>query len=895
MGEQIGDRIEPVPMVRVVVLNWNNDWFTTRCVRSLLATDYPSDRLQVVVVDNGSVDGSLARLRHDLPGVEFVENGANLGFAEGCNRALRDLTGIDHVALINNDAIVEPDWLRPLVDVLEATPEVGAAAPKMLLETPFVTVEVEMADTELIEADLLAGPRIAEVRVDGLDVTNRCLFEQVLIRVHPTRPLDVIRLLSGAATLHVPIGPPSGQGYRIEVDLCGTLEGASVSLEGVTRMVTATGDTTVALDCIGPGHRRINNLGTEITATTEAADRWFGVVDRDDLPNHVVAGFCGGAVLLRVAMLQQVGLFDPRFFAYYEDTDLAWRACRAGWTTECVPRSVVHHLHGGSGGARAKGVFFVNHRNWLVTVMRNGSPRDIVRSWRWAWHLSWPYVRHNLLGEPARGRRPKFAITLTWTRVLAGVLERTPAVLRTRRGGGVNRGGLIGEVATDAVWSRWQPRGTIPQPRRRPGGPTLVYVDVTNTLSSGWRAGIQRVTCALIRELPAVDDRVQLVVIRWDPAHHRFRRVTSAEYQSIFEPTVDQQPQRPPAARTGLAAIARDIAKGAGADRVVGIVRRAQGRRRTPSVEKSLFLDRFEPGSIFFDVDAGWNAGTADRTALLAQLAASGVSVVSFIQDIFPLEHPEWFGTPLVKVFDDFVRAHVGLDSLTLCPSTATAESLHRWAKSGGVGASTAVVPLGVDAPEPRDLVAGSERPFVLIVGTVEPRKNHSVLLDALEELWGQGLEVDLVVAGRAGWQDDGTASRLRAVAHADRIRWATDVSDDELHDLYSTARVVVVPSHSEGFGLSVVEALARGAVVVASESGSLPEVGGAAAWYFDPTSSSELASILRLLVGDEATFAERRVIAAAHRVRTWTDCATEVADVLVRVGRGETMWKESN
>ena len=85
-----------------------------------------------------------------------------------------------------------------------------------------------------------------------------------------------------------------------------------------------------------------------------------------------VRGFSGGGVLLRREMLVEIGLFDPRFFAYYEDTDLAWRARRGGWSTVAVPESVIHHAYGASGGHRAKGFFFLDRRNWMLTAFRNG-------------------------------------------------------------------------------------------------------------------------------------------------------------------------------------------------------------------------------------------------------------------------------------------------------------------------------------------------------------------------------------------------------------------------------------------------------------------------------------------------------------------------------------------
>src|SRR5690348_14601882 len=87
-----------LPRVRVVVLNWNSAWFTLRCLRALARTDYPADRLEVVLVDNASMDGSLERVRAAFGDVRVVRNERNLGFAEGCNRAMRDLDGIDAVA-----------------------------------------------------------------------------------------------------------------------------------------------------------------------------------------------------------------------------------------------------------------------------------------------------------------------------------------------------------------------------------------------------------------------------------------------------------------------------------------------------------------------------------------------------------------------------------------------------------------------------------------------------------------------------------------------------------------------------------------------------------------------------------------------------------------------------
>ena len=103
----------PAPLVQVIVLNWNAADLTSRCVRSIEATAWSREALDLVIVDNGSIDGSAEVLARRHPGWTLIRNGANLGFAEGINRALRRGRST-FVALVNNDAVVDPDWPAPL-------------------------------------------------------------------------------------------------------------------------------------------------------------------------------------------------------------------------------------------------------------------------------------------------------------------------------------------------------------------------------------------------------------------------------------------------------------------------------------------------------------------------------------------------------------------------------------------------------------------------------------------------------------------------------------------------------------------------------------------------------------------------------------------------------------
>jgi GT2 family glycosyltransferase len=122
-----------VERVRAVVLCWNNAGIIDRCLDHLRATDWPG-RLDLVVVDNGSTDGSTDRWEERHPDVRLIETGRNLGYAGGMNRGLTDLGDVEAVALVNSDAFVEPGWLRPLAAALDADDRRGAACPKILFE-----------------------------------------------------------------------------------------------------------------------------------------------------------------------------------------------------------------------------------------------------------------------------------------------------------------------------------------------------------------------------------------------------------------------------------------------------------------------------------------------------------------------------------------------------------------------------------------------------------------------------------------------------------------------------------------------------------------------------------------------------------------------------------------
>ncbi len=145
----------------------------------------------------------------------------------------------------------------------------------------------------------------------------------------------------------------------------------------------------------------------------------------------------------------------------------------------------------------------------------------------------------------------------------------------------------------------------------------------------------------------------------------------------------------------------------------------------------------------------------------------------------------------------------------------------------------------------------GLPEQFLIHVGVIEPRKNLTRLVEALQRLRDEGLFIPLVIVGPKGWLYDDFFRRLEQLQVRDAIHFPGYVPLADLAALYGAARLAVMASVYEGFGLPVLEAMACGTPVVCSAASSLPEIGGDAARYFDPLSVEQMAAAIRTVWTD--------------------------------------------
>lgn len=224
--------------VAVVIPNWNGADMIVESVNSLMTQTYEHS---LVIVDNGSVDNSVEVIEQTFTQATLLKNATNLGFAGGVNTGIRYALSenFDAIALFNNDAIADKDWLKNLVSNLESYPEVGMAACKLM----------------------------------SIDKSH----------------------------------------------------------------IDSTGDIYTTWGIPFPRGR------------DEAVSERY-----DDSP--WIFGASGGASLYRSSMLEEIGLFDEDFFAYYEDIDISFRAQLAGWKARYEPSAHVYHATS-STGSRVAGFF----------------------------------------------------------------------------------------------------------------------------------------------------------------------------------------------------------------------------------------------------------------------------------------------------------------------------------------------------------------------------------------------------------------------------------------------------------------------------------------------------------------------------------------------------------
>lgn len=250
----------------------------------------------------------------------------------------------------------------------------------------------------------------------------------------------------------------------------------------------------------------------------------------------------------------------------------------------------------------------------------------------------------------------------------------------------------------------------------------------------------------------------------------------------------------------------------------------------------------FQQGDVLLIADAFWGEPYT-VLSLVRDAKANEAKVVFLINDIFPISNPEFVDPPNAVDFCDQLPKALELADALLYPSIATRTQLEKHFYVGGIGIPNTKISYGADLEETSWIYEGAKRKAksILMVGTVEPRKNYRLVLKWFVSMADE--EVSLTIIGKSGWLDKSLTGVMKMESRSNhkRFSWKDNASDDELAYAMRTHEVGIMASHAEGLGLPVLEYSRNGLKLVLNDIPIFREVAGDAAIYFDGQSVESL------------------------------------------------------
>lgn len=300
-------------------------------------------------------------------------------------------------------------------------------------------------------------------------------------------------------------------------------------------------------------------------------------------------------------------------------------------------------------------------------------------------------------------------------------------------------------------------------------------------------------------------------------------------------------------------------------------------------------IQEMERGSIFFDLDAAWMC-RVKRSWLLPILKQQGVQIVVHIYDIISVMYPQYCLQRGVYNFMDYIGAHLQYADKIIVNAQATVEELGKLSDKADITLPPCyVVPLGADFCKNKQIrkqdidqtivQVAESKPFILMVGTIEPRKNHKLLLDAYD-MGLKNMGYNIIFAGYMGWDMESLEQRMKS--HSDYgkgIYHFEGLDDNTVSYLYQQAKFLAFCSYMEGYGLPIIEAMERGTPVLAADIPVLREVGEDYCVWFEQDNAQELCNKVK-----ECSESMRKDDEKAPRISvSWDECEKKMLEVLKR------------
>ena len=361
------------PAVSIIIVNYNSRHLIKDCLDSVLNTNYPQDKFEVIVVDNDSQDDSVEFIKKNYPQIKLIEGKENLGFTGGNNLGLKHSNG-KYIALLNVDTRVDPNWLQELV-ATASKKSVGIVSPKILYHLPFVELSIKSKTTPKLNVykntDSFSplGVIVENIVCQTEELSNQVLYSEGFYS--PNKAYYQSRWTNGFGKLLLPFAGKKQETYSIsihghphshntQIPLTLSINGREVIVDNIySRQVKQYKIIVNRKDVEKKFIWLVQNAGNVVFNNGLSRDRG-SVIKRNkaelkefyDYNDNLyyqretkLLSMCGAGCLIKRSLIDQIGLFNNTYFMYYEDVDFSLRAWRMGWNIVYQPKSVIYHKH----------------------------------------------------------------------------------------------------------------------------------------------------------------------------------------------------------------------------------------------------------------------------------------------------------------------------------------------------------------------------------------------------------------------------------------------------------------------------------------------------------------------------------------------------------------------
>ncbi len=386
------------PLLSIITVNYNGRHYLAGLFDSIMELDYPLEKIQIIMVDNNSKDGSIDFIKENYPKVDIVRLDKNYGYAGGNNAGFKAAKG-KYVALVNNDCRVEKNWISEMLNIFQQASEdskIGAVGSKVLFYYPYLPLEFISGSCnkrfyKKPSNFRRLGVRVSDVRViTGNSYVNKSIkYLEGFYPQESGKEGRAFNWTNGDGYLALPI-------ENLEEDM--EVELKLFSYLDVNKLKLVIGDEMLGEMEAGKQQKKIrlkipkryykhkkdiiNSCGTKVNKSFYSRDRGFLSFDEGQYGRiEEVFGLSGSSFMVSKDMLEDIGYFDKEFFTYYEDIDLFWRARLQGWKNFFTPNSVVRHYHCGTGAEWSYSFTYYVLRNRMLMIFKCGWPLLFLKSY----------------------------------------------------------------------------------------------------------------------------------------------------------------------------------------------------------------------------------------------------------------------------------------------------------------------------------------------------------------------------------------------------------------------------------------------------------------------------------------------------------------------------------